>query len=229
MAVSYKAYTDYVKRLKKTNEPMSYKDYMKSELSNAGGVFRDTLSRAKSEAVKSHPTYGKSGEALGKSGLTSGGYAEYLSELSKSAYKNATASAEGKYLDAQLAADGGYAEYVKKYTDEQEKLFKSVASELSESGLNDYNAMLDFAGAAGLSLEYAKRAADYARDAITVRRKESVMRAISENRYSGKEAYEYALKLGLSPEIAAELSEYAKKLNELQLSGDYLESLKNKK
>ena len=223
---SYSSYGNFVKKLKRSNEPESYSAFIKRELKEDKKSFADALRAAGEKAIRNSSPYGKRGETLAGLGLEDSGYGEYISELSKSLFRGETAAAEKGYADAQKAAREGYADYIGKYTDEQEKLYGSVVSEMTDATLTDYDAMLRYAKEAGLSGEYARLAADSAKAAVTAKLKQKVMNAISEKHYSENESYDYAIALGLTPEIAAELSEYAKKMNEINPSGSYLDGLK---
>ncbi len=207
---------------------MAYSAFVREELKSAEADYLTAMKDARADSAKAMPTYGVSAERLGGSGLTSGGYAEYLSELAKDSLKSAAKIAEAKYGEKEQKARISYADYIDKYTKNQEKLFTSVVSDMTKATLTDYNAMLEFANTAGLSGSYAKRAADSAMAAVTEKLRKSVLSAINNEGYSEAESYEYALKLGLKESIARELAEYARKMNEIKLDGGYLEGLKNK-
>ena len=145
----------------------------------------------------------------------------------KESYGVAVRSAEKKRGSAHADIKKSYDEYLKSHTKAQEKLFSSVVSDMSEGTLTDYEALFDFASAAGLSSEYAERAAKTAREAVINKLRISVINAINDEFYSEKESYEYAIRLGLSEDMAKELAEYAKKMRTLKLSGDYLNEIKN--
>ena len=223
---SYSSYGNFVKKLKRSNEPESYSAFIKRELKDDKKSFADALRAAGEKAIRQSSPYGKRGETLAKLGLEDSGYGEYISELTKSRLKSESAAAEQSLADAQRAAREGYAEYIEKYAAEQEKLYGSVVEKITDAALTDYNAMLEFAKESGLSGEYAKRAVESAGKAVSAKLKQKVISAINDKRLSGKDSYDYAIALGLSPEIAAELSEYAKKMNEINLSGSYLDGLK---
>ena len=227
MALSYKSYDDYMRKLKNKNERISYSDYVKKELSAAEREYRGAVLNARSDALHNAPTYGSIAEELSGAGLSHGGYSEYLSDLAKSQYKNAIELADANFESQKNQAREGYKNYLLSYTENQEKLFSKVVADMSGSELADYDAMLDMASAAGLSYAYAKEAAKVSQSAVIARLRAKVINAINNDFYSEKESYEYAIKLGLGDDIARELSEYAKKIREIKLSGDYLDKIKN--
>ena len=225
---SYSSYDDYIKRLKRKNEPRSYSAFAREELAEAKDEYQSSLGTAMADAARAEPTYGIKAEKLAGAGLNSGGYKEYLSELAKAGLKDARQRAEKKYREAEGEVRASYADYIDKYTKNQEKLFVEVVSDLTDTTLTDYDTMLEYASTSGLSEAYARRAADSAMSAVTEKLRKSVLSAINKDGYSEAESYEYALKLGLSESSARELADYAKKMNGIKLDGSYLEGLKNK-
>ncbi len=228
MSLSYSNYGDYIKHLKINNEPLDYSAYVKSQLASIEKSYADAVSDAKFNLATSSVGYGKSGERLGSRGLLGGGYAEYLSGISKNKYLGELSDAAELREGDLKAARQGYRDYITKYNSAQQKLYLRVVSDMTASDMRNLGELIEYANRAGLSNEYALSAANAAASAITERLKKSVIDAINSEGFSERESYEYAVSLGLSAELARELSDYAKRKNDIQINDDYLSGIKNK-
>ena len=224
---AYKSYDDYVKRIRNKNERLDYKTYVKEQLANAEEEYLGALSGAKAGAISSKPTYGQTAERLAGAGLSGGGYAEYLGGVAEERFRSAVSEATKKRDREGDNMRKSYEGYLRAYTAAQEKLFSNVVSNMSDGTLTDYDTLLEYASTAGLSHDYAKRAAQTARETVINKLRLEVIGAINEDGYAEEESYEYAIKLGLGEDMAKELAEYAKKMRLLKLSGDYLDKIKN--
>ena len=222
------SYEDYVRRLQQINRRMSYKDFAKFRLKDSTDELKTAMKEANAAAYRADRDYGVRAESLSSRGLKDTGYSEYIDSLAKGAAAKAKNDAVGKYENEKREAFSEYDEYNEEYEAAQKKLFDSVLGKFGEHSLKTYDEMFKYAVGAGLSTEYAKTAASTGYAAHLENMRHQVVDLIVRRGIGRKEAYEYALKLGLDESVATELGEYAKRLRENELVSDYLDKFKNK-
>lgn len=204
----------------------------KNGINSTQRLARDLLT-ADTDFKKSLAGYGKKGEQLGSLGLTKSGYASFVNESANNLLKKRIVAADENYRAQELKGRKGYSDYLKaiteKETKENERLFKEVKSKLSEQGLTNYEEAYSLASEMGLSEKDADALAKESTEKAVRAARLKVISAIVNKRYSGKQAKEYATALGLSEELASELSELAESTNreiDLGKAEGYLEYLK---
>lgn len=218
-------YGNYAKKLK-SRAGRSYISYATELLKRADTDYGNNVAEAKTRLLTADKGYGASAESLGVSGLSgAGGYAEYIGSLTKAGYKSANENAAKQLTSSRDSIKNDYADYMNEYEASQQKLIPDVIKDIDKLEMNKLSDMLSYALGAGLNGDYAKAAVEAAFNARTEKNRLRVVDAIINRSYGAKKAYEYAIRIGLSESVARELSDYAKKIRDSELSGSYLEGL----
>ncbi|MCQ2414159.1 MAG: hypothetical protein MJ082_05135 [Clostridia bacterium] len=126
----------------------------------AGSVYQSALTAGLDKAQKLVPTYGKNAKKLGKSGLVSSGYRDYLQSKSDGAATIAESSAFGKYLANLSMKEEGTSPA--ETAGQSAKTSAAVFSVIRATQSVNYNFAYRYAKMQGLDDELAKETAQVA-------------------------------------------------------------------
>ena len=186
----------------------------KDATGNMGRAVRCAIS----EYEKSAPTHGAMAESLSGAGLSSSGYADYIRRSSAEKLYGKANSAKATHARETAENAEGYKLHTEALLLEKEKKVEALKKLAIEEELTDPDELYSHALATGLTKKEARAAADaalaYAGEKIKENKISKVKSAIVSKRFTGSQAYTYALELGLDEEAAANLREFAARLNE---------------
>lgn len=208
-------------------------DYMNSNQNDARGSFSDESNAANIAFIKANSTYGERAEKLSNSGLDFSGYAAYINKYAEEKRKESINSALNKVLGTEQKNREGYLNYVEKINAERAKENQSkinkITSALKGTGILNYEDAYNYAISEGLDEDIADAAAKNAVAENTRKARQNIVKTILSKRLSAEETFVYATALGLEESAAAELAEYAKKINESfnPTTGTYADYIKN--
>ena len=179
----------------------------------ASGIVRDAASSKKSTAKS-------------LSGLTSSGYADYISDSSKRNTSAKLSEAKRQYGDSVASGIKSYRDYLAGYAEDYQKLYNSTVKTLRSEKITDPERAYARAVELGLSGTDARRAADETSAEVKDGLRADVMTAIVTKRLTQNQTRLYAVALGLSADAAEELAKYAYELNEAVGESGYLDYLR---
>lgn len=186
----------------------------------ASSIVRDAASSKKSTAKT-------------LSGLSSSGYADYISDTSRRETNAMLNEAKRRYGDSVASGIKNYKDYLTGYAEDYQKLYNSTVKTLRNEKITDPERAYARAVELGLSGSDARRAADETSAEVNDSLRADVMSAIVKKRLTQNQTRLYAIALGLSKDAAEELAKYAYELNEAVGDGsggylDYLRELEKK-
>lgn len=207
-----KSIEDYIKKYIGKIDKVS--DGEKKLSHEAKSSFSDAIANAISTKIKESAGYGRKAEKLSGLGLSNSGYADFINARAK---KNVL-----------LNIDSGAGEALKAIAEEREnakidegkilELQKKLISYTVKNDLTDKALIYDYAKALGIDKDRLDSAVDYAISENEKHKRtknyDKVHSNIIYRRLTSKEAYEYAISLGLSEEDAKALADIAYKINE---------------
>lgn len=232
MAKSNATFEDYLKTYIRnqalSNTKDSYAEWLRKNGTDSGKIYGETLRDIESDYRRARSEHGATAERLAGLGLSESGYSDYLNRAAYSEMqrKKLLAKDEKESLEKENAA--GYSDYLEKYNEKNKKAFNSAISEIENAKITDYDAAYQYAKSTGLNESDAAAAAGLATDSVIKKIKESIIKEITSKKLTEKETAEYAKALGLSDDIAKELSEYAKSVNETVYVKNYPDFYKPK-
>lgn len=232
MAKNKQTFEDYLKTYIQNQEASgkkdSYEDWLRKSGRDSEKIYGGELRRIDSEYQRSRSGHGATAERLAGIGLSGSGYADYINAAAyyDMVEKRSLAKENKKAMDLENAAD--YADYSDKYDKKLRASFNSAVKGIENAKITDYTSAYEYAIGSGLSESDADAAAKYATDSVLKQIKESVIKDIHSKKLTGDEALKYAKAFGLSDEVALELSEYAKSVNETIRIKDYPDFYKPK-
>lgn len=192
----------------------SYDAFLATEGLDAAGDRADTLAAAVVDYERSLPTYGAAAESLSRSGLTEGGYADYLASVAEAGLRDASLAAEATFQRAENEQLSSYAAYLEKLESDRASLREKVLRAIENADVMHYSDAYDYAVTAGLGDTDARAVAESA----ILREKRASMQEILDkvlhNGYDHKTALRYALASGLSPNDAARIASLADDLRD---------------
>ena len=224
---------DFVKSYIQNKELSSSAEDYRSWLSQNGidseKIYAESIRDITGDYKQAKSEYGSLAESLSNLGLTASGYSDYLNSKAYSEMQKRKEGARAKYVENERKNREGYSDYIAGITKKDYSNYTDVVNSISNAGILDYDEAYNFALQEGLSGSTAELAARTATDMVKRKRRESVIKTIISNSFGRTQAREYALAVGLSEDEAAELAEYADKINrENYYSSDYIEYLKDK-
>ena len=190
----------------------------------ASSIVRDAASSKKSTAKT-------------LSGLSSSGYADYISDTSRretnAMLNEAKPGSAVSYHHSVASGIKNYKDYLTGYAEDYQKLYNSTVKTLRNEKITDPERAYARAVELGLSGSDARRAADETSAEVNDSLRADVMSAIVKKRLTQNQTRLYAIALGLSKDAAEELAKYAYELNEAVGDGsggylDYLRELEKK-
>ena len=206
MAKSLEGFLDeYIKNKELANQRSTGEGVLALYKDDAKAALGERLSDIEADYMRSLPTYGKNAEALGQTGLLSGGYSEYLKGLAYQDMQKQKTNARRDYEGALRDAYKSYGEYLDSKAKTQQSLINDTIDAITGESILDYDAAYRFAVTRGLSEVDAKAAAKSAVDEVTRAVKTRVISAIVAQGLTREGAVSYAIAMGLSPEVAKEL------------------------
>ena len=224
---------NYIKNKAKSNTKESYTDWLISNGINAESIYSTSIRDINADYARAKSEYGINAERLGRFGLGTSGYSDYINGKAYSEMQRSKADARNDYSEAAAKNAVGYQEYLKKYTDKENERYEKIVNEITEKGIIDYSTAYNYAVGAGLGESMATAAAKTANDISLTKLKKSIINTVLSQQLTASQAKEYALNLGLGETDAEEIAKYASAANEYVSTSkytdkDYLESLKEK-
>lgn len=189
------------------SEKKSMTAWLREEHPELGDAYADALLAADRRYETSRPGYGRSGEALFRSGLDDSGYAAYLAGV---AY--ATRQSEKSEAQKTLRRDAGkgYAAYLTQKEKERQTAMANVTGKLLQYGITDSDAAYTLALQYGLGTADARRTAE---SAAGLHASGDLRRTVLRNLVSlgmrAEYGMQYAMACGLSEEEADEIARVA--------------------
>lgn len=215
---------NYVQNVKIGNTTESYADWLKEHGVDAKRAYSSGIGALDASYLKTTPKYGKAAEKISDMGLSESGYAEYLEGKAKKEYADNRNAAESEYLKLRDNNMKAYTEYTKKSLSNEEKLrnetIKSAVNFIKGANNPNFGDAYDYAISQGLSEDDAKAVASKATEYVRYRARKIVAQDIILRRLTRTQTRNYCLTLGLSPEDAEELAEYAYRINESTNTAD---------
>ena len=176
--------------------------------------FSDAVRQAIAKGAASSARRGSEKERLSSLGLMSSGYADYLEKLTRDKVKSDISKASLSALDKR----GERLREAKYERGNELSLEDKLTSYAIKNDLEDEDALVRYGNTLGIPPE---RLIDAARNAIAANARHKRDKSFNEvhknivyRRLTKREAYQYALSLGLSEEDAEALGEIAYKINE---------------
>ncbi len=212
---------ELTRRREAANRPKGYSEYLSQTLDDAKSALDAAKGTAELDRRRSAPGYGALGESLGRRGLGTSGYADYLTDAAEGRYRNARENAEQGYADAKRRAEADYEEYLEQHSAEEDESLRRAIRRMASDGIESYAEGYRYAVAEGLSGERAELFArmcdaygsrDF-RDGGTDTRI-AILREIMQNGLDYESAYLYARAVGASGGIAKKIAEYAASVRE---------------
>ena len=186
----------------------------KTHALEANTAFSSAVSAALGKAASSSVGFGKKAEGLYGLGLKNSGYADYLDKMSRATLKSDLQMANTKRISTTEEA-------IKNAQLKAESLLSledKLSSYAVKNNLSDRDFLNAYAKRLGISQERITQAVENAIAANEKHKRDknynAVHKNIVERRLTKREAYQYALSLGLSEDDATELGEIAYKINE---------------
>ena len=139
------------------------------------------------------------------------------------------ANAKETYAKNELSNRRGFSDYVESVEKRLSSDYKNTVSEIESLGITDENEAYELAISKGLSEEEAALVAKGASENARKKLRDKALLTILNKNYGEKQAFQYAVAVGLPEDVANELSMYADMINrDGNYSSDYLEYLKDK-
>lgn len=213
-----------------TEGTAGYESWLKSNGVPAEKIYASTIKDINADYRRERSEFGANAEGLASLGLTSSGYSDYINGLAYANMQKNKQAARESYADALRKNEADYKSYVDELKKAEGDSFRSAVKEMSDKRITNFDVAYNYALAQGLSDEAAKAAASAANELSRSVIKESVTKTILTQRLTEREAYGYALSLGLGEDEAVELSKYAEYMNRYlgNYSNGYLDYLKDK-
>lgn len=206
----------------------SIEDYIKKHMSRIAKIspdekkhsyeaktaFSGAIANAISKKIKESAEYGTKAESLATLGLSNSGYADYINSRAAKKAKEHIDSAASLTLKAIAKERENAAFDERKILELQKKLISyTVKNDVTDKAL-----LYDYAKALGIDKDRLDTAVSYAisenENHKRTKNYEKVHSTIVYRRLTRKEAYEYAISLGLSEEDSRNLADMAYKINE---------------
>lgn len=210
-----KQISDRLLTLAKKNKAKSYAQWFNEKK-------LDTRINSSTSQVNASTKYALANRDLKTNALAqNSGYGEYLIDKARSSYLGAMAKAQDKIEATKQKSLSGYQDYVEGLENKRGEKVDDTFETLLTLGITDVQEAYRRALGAGLSTDDAKAVA---RQTTSLTRTALYQKAIAEiisNRYTGHQAENYALSLGLSEDDAHELERIANVLNNLKSNPNY--------
>ena len=224
------------KDLLNKNEPDSYFAYVNKNGIRAEDKYHDALVKADTDKAISSPDYGKSAEKLDYYGLNKSGYEEYLRSVGEDKYLQKYGSALHTKMADESRNEESYQSYLSKYEALQTKISESLVKKIAAGS----NFSIEDAFAEAVRAGISKSLAYATAEAGVAKAKENTFYKAVEfakaNGFTGKQAREYALELGLDDEFAdrvyneiATLSDKEKEFFANMSASEYFDYIQSKK
>ena len=217
-------YDAYLQKKQKNNRILSYGEWVTTQIEQPQLADASTLKKVQDAFAKGLPSFGQSGERLGRAGLSGSGYSQRKEK--ENAQALAVASEMAQEQDNEAFFDG-YAAYVKQYESKQQKAKSQVFSTLRSGKYTDQKQAYALALSLGLNEENAKEVAKQATQYNQTRQSDeraelrrAVLDNLVKNNLTAQAGYTYALQCGLSEEEALAVAQAAEKVYYAKRSGN---------
>jgi hypothetical protein len=201
--------TNRRKALSRKNQPKTFEEYIAEEGKDLKGALATEKAEARAELERDSTNTGALGTKLKGSGLSGGGYEDYMRSRAEISAKERIDAAKHESELKRLSNRTGYAKYLSEHEELQNKLADSMIDKLSVEAAPDYETMLDKFLSAGLTEERAVIAASTAYEKAA---DNAVYRAIAfakSNSLTPYRAKQYAISIGLGEDLADRVYEAA--------------------
>lgn len=200
---------------KKAASKKSYAEWIRDNGILTDEIYDSSIRNAVIDYMKAKSEYGTRAEGLAKTGLSSGGYSDYLSGKAYTALQQTKRAAASEYYSNERKNRLGYSSYLESLENAESELYGKVSDAIAEKQLAKYEDAYEYAVRAGLSEKMAESAAGSATKIAAENIKRDIMKLVLNNKLSYKETKSYAVFMGLSEEDAEWLSQFAKSHNYL--------------
>ncbi len=224
----------YINNLKLENSgEISRISHVNEGENDARGSFLKASADINNSFVKSGGGYGRYAESLAKRGLNLSGYADYIKKHAERERGEKLESALSSAIGTEYKNLQKYRSYVEKINTEKakekENKINKVTAALEGTNILSYDDAYNYALSEGLDENTAEAAAKNAVLQNSRKVRQNIIKIILNKRLSAEETFVYATALGLDEPAAAELAEYAKKINESfnPSNGSYADYIKN--
>ncbi len=203
-----KSLEDFLKQhagLKNNASAKSLSEYMSSEGINPAQGYSAAVKKAINAGVISSAGYGARAELLGRSGLSGGGYAEYLNEAARARQLSDVKAAGEKMESEYITAQAGYEKYLQKYRGRQDAKMRELESQLSALGIMRLDESYAVGIDSGLSPDDAATVSANVYRALRDRVFDRCINLAQSSYMSKSEMRSYAERMGLLSEDVDEL------------------------
>ena len=220
---------NYIKNKEKSSGEGAYKAWVSERGIDSEKLYSDTVRDIEGDYHRSKSEYGSVAERLSRLGLSGSGYSDYLNGKAYSEMQRQKANAKETYAKNELSNRRGFSDYVESVEKKLSSDYKNTVSEIESLGITDENEAYELAISKGLSEEEAALVAKSASENARKKLRDKALLTILNKNYGEKQAFQYAVAVGLPEDVANELSMYADMINrDGNYSSDYLEYLKDK-
>ncbi len=220
---------NYVQNKMKSDTKESYERWLRLNGVDSYGIYSDALRDINADYSRERSNYGAVAERLGRLGLSSAGYSDYVNGKAYSEMQKSKEAARADLASNEAKNRKGYGQYLEARAKEAKSDYTKAIEKITDADIMSYDEAFKYAVSLGLDEENAALAAKAANDAVRKKARAAVLSVIVNQRYNYKQAAAYAASLGLGEEEAAELAEYADVINSSgYYTQDYLEYLKDK-
>lgn len=215
MATLDKYYEKELRRVAGTSDAVGYGKWLREQKKTVGKEADRARQEAAAEAVRALVDYGRSGEALARTGLADDGYADYLRRAAKEAREARVRAIEGERASNEREALSGYADYLASVRSaEGDRLVKAAEELLSMARENEPKAERIIRTAttdsrAASLLRQIRDKYEYIPSSTTRTDVPSVINRIRNMGYSEERAYRYCRLVGYSDKRAREIASFA--------------------
>lgn len=215
---------------RKDNRADTYEEYKRKNGLDDRGGYASAVNSLYAASQRGLSSYGKTGARLADAGLSTGGYAAYINELSKQKFNTGLAQIKDSYAKKEADASLGYVGYLEKYADKQNSLKKSVMSHLIQNDVVDLNTAIAYGISAGLSEADAESVSKSAYEVTRQKVFNSILEQTVTLGLDKEGARQLAIKMGVS-ETDAKL--FADQIGDMleyygNISKEYLEFLEQR-
>ena len=187
------------------NDRKSFEEYLKENSSFGESRYSDALTEAATKLHLGSSDHGATASDLADRGLSSSGYADYLSGKAIRDYENAALSAKRR-LEADRGEElSGYEKYISDYDSMQKKISKSVIESIKNSSEFDLEKAYETAVRAGLAEPLAFESAAAGVAGAKEKAYQDALLFVKLNAFTPKRAEEYAKSIGLDDRTAKRL------------------------
>ena len=221
---------DFIKKYTKAGAK-SYSEWL-SPAQSGESEYADALNRATQEYDRAISGYGRQAEALGKRGLLTSGYADFLNANAYSEMQKKKQKARADKLATDEANRHKYSDYLADYQSDSYKMLRNSIEEIARQDITDEEKAYKYALFYGIPDELATEVSKFATSmsgvpGMTTKQKSTLINTLAGKGYSRGNLYYFLTALGMSPREANELADTIYKLSGSKKTTTSSSDLKN--